>query len=63
MPEELWAVLAPSGVTATFGSEGEARGPVASFDAGIRERLEVMRYSRAPEQAAELNSFTRLASK
>lgn len=55
MPEELWAVLAPSGLTATFGSESAARAHVASFSLDIRERLDVARYVRA-----DVNSFTRL---
>lgn len=46
-PTELWTVVAPSGITATFGTEGEARAHVSSFDPDVRERLEVARYVRA----------------
>ncbi len=45
-PAELWAVVAPSGITATFDAEAQARVHVASFDPDIRERLEVARYVR-----------------
>lgn len=54
-PAELWCVVAPSGVTAMFGTEAEARAHVASFAPGIRERLEVARYVRA-----DPNDSTRL---
>ncbi len=46
-PAELWAVVAPSGITATFGTEAQARAHVASFGPDVRERLEVVRYVRA----------------
>lgn len=46
-PAELWTVVAPSGITATFGTEAEARAHVASFGDDVRETLEVVRYTRA----------------
>lgn len=46
-PAELWCVVAPSGITATFDTEAKACAHVASFAPGIRERLDVVRYVRA----------------